>query len=88
MSEASASAPSERPLLLAPPSEDAIKIEVDSESAKVKLDALGPMVVNSDGTLSRIANWAQLTEPEQARTLRRSMFDRLRLAKQEQVSST
>ncbi|KAG6884873.1 hypothetical protein C0993_007611 [Termitomyces sp. T159_Od127] len=40
----------ERPLLLAPPSgDDAIKIDVENEAAKFKLDVLGPMVVNSDG---------------------------------------
>lgn len=36
----------------------------------VKLDQLGPMVVNSDGTLSRISNWADMDETERARTLR------------------
>ena len=36
----------------------------------VKIDALGPVVVNSDGTISRIANWHSMTEPEQQRTLR------------------
>lgn len=45
------------------------KLDV-SEQGGVKLDALGPMVVNSDGTLSRIANWAQMTEAEKERTLR------------------
>lgn len=36
----------------------------------VKLDALGPMVINTDGTVSRIANWAQLSDVERERTLR------------------
>ncbi|KAK8237047.1 hypothetical protein HDK77DRAFT_363617, partial [Phyllosticta capitalensis] len=36
----------------------------------VKLDALGPMVVNKDGTLSRIANWQKMTEIEKKNTLR------------------
>ncbi|KAJ7717569.1 hypothetical protein B0H16DRAFT_1338023 [Mycena metata] len=36
----------------------------------VKLDDLGPMVVNSDGTLSRILNWSSLTAAEKERTLR------------------
>ncbi|KDQ23784.1 hypothetical protein PLEOSDRAFT_1016984, partial [Pleurotus ostreatus PC15] len=39
-------------------------------STAVKLDELGPMVVNSDGTLSRIANWGSMTEAEKERTLR------------------
>ncbi|KAJ7873054.1 hypothetical protein B0H14DRAFT_2720720 [Mycena olivaceomarginata] len=36
----------------------------------VKLDDLGPLVVNSDGTLSRMFNWATLTAAEQANTIR------------------
>jgi predicted Fe-S protein YdhL (DUF1289 family) len=36
----------------------------------VKLDHLGPMVVNRDGTLSRIANWEHMTEIERRNTLR------------------
>ena len=36
----------------------------------VSLDHLGPMVVNVDGTLSRIGNWEQMTEMEQKTTLR------------------
>lgn len=33
-------------------------------------DKLGPMVVNQDGTLSRIHNWADMSQAEQERTLR------------------
>lgn len=36
----------------------------------VSLDHLGPMVVNVDGTLSRISNWDKMTEMEQKSTLR------------------
>ncbi|KAJ5719505.1 hypothetical protein N7493_007083 [Penicillium malachiteum] len=36
----------------------------------VTLDHLGPMVVNVDGTLSRISNWEQMTEIERKNTLR------------------
>lgn len=36
----------------------------------VTLDHLGPMVVNVDGTLSRIGNWEQMTEIERKNTLR------------------
>ncbi|KAH6912003.1 hypothetical protein BKA70DRAFT_1098266 [Coprinopsis sp. MPI-PUGE-AT-0042] len=46
-----------------------ITLDVSSQKA-VKLDALGPMVVNKDGTLSRIANWQILTEHERKNTLR------------------
>ncbi|KAJ3173838.1 hypothetical protein HDU87_007341 [Geranomyces variabilis] len=34
------------------------------------LDALGPMVVNADGTLSRITNWDSMTSEEQANITR------------------
>lgn len=36
----------------------------------VKLDHLGPMVVNVDGTLSRIANWEAMAEIEKNATIR------------------
>lgn len=36
----------------------------------VTLDHLGPMVVNQDGSLSRITNWGQMTEIEKKNTLR------------------
>lgn len=36
----------------------------------MKLDHLGPLVVNQDGTLSRIANWSEMTEGERDNTLR------------------
>lgn len=35
-----------------------------------KFDELGPMVVNSNGTLSRITNWTELSEGERERTVR------------------
>ena len=36
----------------------------------LKLDALGPIVLNSDGTTSRISNWSAMTEAEQRNTIR------------------
>jgi predicted Fe-S protein YdhL (DUF1289 family) len=36
----------------------------------VKLDHLGPLIVNADGTLARISNWLQMTEIEKRNTLR------------------
>ncbi|RYP05618.1 hypothetical protein DL764_003679 [Monosporascus ibericus] len=36
----------------------------------VKLDHLGPLVVNEDGTLSRIANWGKMADIERENTLR------------------
>ncbi|CAA7262651.1 unnamed protein product [Cyclocybe aegerita] len=45
--------------------------QLDASSGQsIKLDELGPMVVNSDGTLSRIANWVSMTDLERERTLR------------------
>ena len=36
----------------------------------VALDSLGPMVVNRDGTLARIANWHEMADIERENTLR------------------
>lgn len=36
----------------------------------MKMDALGPLVVNQDSSLSRIDNWGQMTEIEKRNTLR------------------
>jgi hypothetical protein len=38
--------------------------------ASVKLDHLGPLVVNVDGTLSRISNWDKMADIEKENTLR------------------
>ena len=59
------------PLAIEGPSTDSdrtTKITVDGEA--VKLDAMGPMVINADGTISRINNWHEMTEHEQATTTR------------------
>ncbi|KAK6531449.1 hypothetical protein TWF281_008253 [Arthrobotrys megalospora] len=48
--------------------EMAKKLEVGAEA--LKLDHLGPMVVNTDGTLSRIHNWAEMTPLERERTIK------------------
>jgi hypothetical protein len=47
-----------------------IKLDMSGGDTAVKLDHLGPMVVNVDGTLSQIGNWQQMTEGEQQNTLR------------------
>ena len=36
----------------------------------IKLDHLGPMVVNVDGTMSRISNWDTMADIEKENTLR------------------
>jgi hypothetical protein len=63
--------PSGQPLSLPEPpaASEAIKLDVSTGSA-VKLDHLGPMVVNRDGTLSRIGNWEQMADIERQNTLR------------------
>lgn len=43
-------------------------VVVDGEP--VKLDKLGPVVINKDGTASRITNWQEMTPVEQQKTLR------------------
>ncbi|CAG8157411.1 unnamed protein product [Penicillium salamii] len=47
-----------------------IKLDMSSGGTEVKLDHLGPMVVNVDGTLSQIGNWAQMTDSEKESTMR------------------
>ncbi|KAF7795752.1 hypothetical protein EIP86_006919 [Pleurotus ostreatoroseus] len=59
------------------------QLDVNGET-QMKFDALGPLVVNSDGTLSRIANWPNMTELERERTLRvLSARNQIRIANQE-----
>ena len=61
--------PSPAPLPLPEPSSaNATQLNVNGEG--VKLDHLGPLVVNKDGTLSRIANWDKMAEIERQNTLR------------------
>lgn len=50
---------------------DAQKLDVSgAQGSTVSLDHLGPIVVNTDGSMSRISNWAQMTEMEKKNTLR------------------
>lgn len=46
------------------------KRELKVGGPSVAMDELGPIIVNTDGTLRRIENWAQLTKAEQLNTLR------------------
>lgn len=43
------------------------KLELGSS---VSMDHLGPIIVNTDGTTRRIANWNEMTESEQANAIR------------------
>lgn len=56
------------PLPLPEPSSDATQLNVNGDG--VKLDHLGPLVVNKDGSLSRISNWDNMAEIEKQNTLR------------------
>lgn len=55
-----------------PPSEEeaAMKLDMSSGSDTIKLDHLGPLVVNKDGSLSRISNWEQMTAQEKKSTFK------------------
>jgi hypothetical protein len=62
----------QQPILALPPSTDTTDtqpLEVGSEEG-VKLDHLGPIVVNVDGSMSRIGNWDKMTELEKKNTFR------------------
>lgn len=52
------------------PHNDVTQLDMSSGATSVKLDHLGPMVVNVDGTLARISNWQQMTDGEKEATLR------------------
>ncbi|EPZ36471.1 Axonemal dynein light chain domain-containing protein [Rozella allomycis CSF55] len=38
--------------------------------SNIRLDALGPLVINEDGSMSRITNWDNMTESEKTNTMR------------------
>lgn len=46
------------------------QLDLSGGGSTAKLDHLGPMVVNTDGTLARITNWEHMTEGEKQATLR------------------
>lgn len=52
---------STEPLKLMP---SAFSSSTENSESILKLDQLGPLVVNRDGTLARIENWETLTELE------------------------
>lgn len=57
------------PLGLPEPPAGGIQLDVNSGEG-VALDHLGPMVVNKDGTISRITNWDKMADIEKKNTLR------------------
>jgi hypothetical protein len=71
-SAADTSTPSTGMLALPAPEDVNSLITLDvSTGQAVTLDHMGPVVVNTDGTLSRITNWARMTKEEQDVTKRR-----------------
>ena len=66
-SAAAAAAPAAAPALApaAPVADRPITLDASTGDAVV-LEQLGPVVVNSDGTLSRITNWDTMTPGERA----------------------
>ncbi|RTE70872.1 hypothetical protein BHE90_014723 [Fusarium euwallaceae] len=64
-----------QPLPLPAPEEETAAVRGDGVTAlrvgeSVRLDALGPLVVNTDGSMGRVGNWAGMTEGEREATLR------------------
>lgn len=47
-----------------------VEYEKGNTDTTLKLDSLGPIVVGTDGTLSRITNWDTMGQKEQERTQR------------------
>ena len=58
------------PALPAPGEGDGDNTVIEVNGAAVALDKLGPMVIGRDGTVSRIANWGEMTDIERKNTLR------------------
>ena len=60
------------PLSLPGPSRDdsTATIDMSTGGSTVKLDHMGPLVINKDGTLSRISNWGEMSDIERQNTLR------------------
>lgn len=69
-SEQPSSSPPKEPLALPEISSNSTQLDMSNGDTSVKLDHLGPMVVNVDGTLSRIANWEAMAEIEKNATIR------------------
>jgi hypothetical protein len=52
------------------PHNSTTQLDMSNGDTSIKLDHLGPMVVNVDGTMSRISNWDQMADIEKENTLR------------------
>ncbi len=66
----------------------------DNSEYVSKLEGLGPIILNTDGTMGRIPNWAEYTESEKAQAIRligarnKKRKDALLQAKMEAVAET
>ncbi|KAE9372534.1 hypothetical protein N431DRAFT_457243 [Stipitochalara longipes BDJ] len=66
-----ASSDSKKPLALPEaPHNSTTQLDMSNGDVSIKLDHLGPMVVNVDGTMSRISNWDKMADIEKENTLR------------------
>lgn len=61
---------SQAPLALPASESNTNTFDMSNGNTTVSLDHLGPMVVNVDGTMSRISNWDKMAEIEKTATLR------------------
>ncbi|KAI0518363.1 hypothetical protein F5B22DRAFT_645127 [Xylaria bambusicola] len=76
------SEPQSTPSLPALPAAGDAAPTLEVDGAALRLDHLGPLVVNEDGTLSRIANWEKMADIERENTLRiLGKRNQMRLAK-------
>ena len=61
------------------------------EGMSVQVTELGAIIINSDGTMSKVENWKELTPAEQAKTLRviaKRNAKRKAILQQQQENST
>lgn len=59
------------PALALPPAGEGAPIQVNlSDGPQHLTDKLGPLVINKDGSTSRITNWDKMTPEERERTIR------------------
>ncbi|KAI0535855.1 hypothetical protein GGR58DRAFT_421087 [Xylaria digitata] len=76
----SSAAPAPLPAL--PAAGDGTSSTLEVGGAALRLDRLGPLVVNEDGTMSRIENWEKMADIERENTLRiLGKRNQMRLAK-------
>ncbi|KAM5351914.1 hypothetical protein ACJ41O_004637 [Fusarium nematophilum] len=74
-SSSSSKSTDKKPLPLPGPEQDTAASRGDDVTElrvgeSVRLDALGPLVVNADGSMARVGNWAGMTAGEREATLR------------------